>query len=108
MSDFIRREDAIKAIKRIFDQCEEIENHLPKDDPDRTGYKMFPDYMTVWKYLYQLQSIEQKEQTAKVENQHYEYSPYAYELMGNCKNCGETVRLGEKFCHECGTRLEWK
>ena len=27
---------------------------MPKGDPDRTGYKMYPDYMTVWKYLHQL------------------------------------------------------
>ena len=54
----ISRQQAIDAIDRIFDRCEEIEAHLPEDDPDRTGYKMFPDYMIVWKYLHQLPSAQ--------------------------------------------------
>jgi len=58
MADLIDRQAAIDALDRIFDQCEEIEAHLPKGDPDRTGYKMYPDYMTVWKYLHQLPSAE--------------------------------------------------
>ena len=58
MSDLIDRQAAMDALARIFDQCEEIEAHLPKGDPDRTGYKMYPDYMTVWKYLHQLPSAE--------------------------------------------------
>ena len=58
MSDLIDRQAAIDALDRIFDQCEEIDAHLPKGDPDRTGYKMYPDYMTVWKYLHQLPSAE--------------------------------------------------
>lgn len=58
MSDLIRRADAIEALDQIFDRCEEIEAHLPEGDPDRTGYKMYPDYMTVWKYLHQLPSAQ--------------------------------------------------
>ena len=53
MSDLISRQAAIEALDQIFDRCEEIEAHLPEGDPDRTGYKMYPDYMTVWKYLHQ-------------------------------------------------------
>ena len=52
------------------------------------------------------------ERTAKVVNQYRDYLPYARfmadELRGNCENCGETVWNGEKFCHECGSRLEWE
>ena len=58
MSDLISRQAAIDALDRIFDRCEEIEAHLPEGDPDRTGYKMYPDYMTVWKYLHQLPSAQ--------------------------------------------------
>ena len=58
MSDLISRQAAIDALDQIFDRCEEIEAHLPKGDPDRTGYKMYPDYMTVWKYLHQLPSAQ--------------------------------------------------
>ena len=53
-TDCISRQAAIDALDQIFDRCEEIEAHLPEGDPDRTGYKMYPDYMTVWKYLHQL------------------------------------------------------
>lgn len=58
MSDLIDRQAAINALARIFDQCEEIEAHLPKGDPDITGYKMYPDYMIVWEYLHQLPSAQ--------------------------------------------------
>ena len=58
MNDTIYRQAAIDALDRIFDRCEEIEAHLPEGDPDRTGYKMYPDYMTVWKYLHQLSSTQ--------------------------------------------------
>lgn len=53
MANLISRQEALNALQRIFNQCEEIESHLPKDDPDRTGYKMYPDYLTVWNYLHQ-------------------------------------------------------
>ena len=58
MDDLISRQAAIDALDRIFDRCEEIEAHLPEGDPDRTGYKMYPDYMIVWKYLRQLPSAQ--------------------------------------------------
>lgn len=28
--------------------------------------------------------------------------------FGNCGNCGETVSHNQKYCHECGARLEWE
>lgn len=58
MDDLIDRRSAIDALDRIFDRCEEIEAHLPEGDPDRTGYKMYPYYMTVWKYLHQSPSAQ--------------------------------------------------
>ena len=39
-NDLISRQDAIDALERIFDRCEEIEAHLPEVDPDRVGYKI--------------------------------------------------------------------
>lgn len=58
MDDLISRQAAIDALDQIFDRCEEIEVHLPEGDPDGTGYKMYPDYMIVWKYLHQLPSAQ--------------------------------------------------
>lgn len=58
MDDTISRAGAIDALERIFDRCEEIEAHLPEGDPDRVGYKMYPDWLKVWKYLHRLPSAQ--------------------------------------------------
>lgn len=63
MDDLISRQAAIDALDQILDRCEEIEAHLSEGDPDRTGYKMYPDYMTVRKYLYQMPSAQAKSDT---------------------------------------------
>ena len=57
-NSLVKRQAAIDALDQIFDRCEEIEAHLPEGDPDRTGYKMYSDYVTVWKYLHQLPSAQ--------------------------------------------------
>ena len=66
MDDLISNRAAVDALERIFDRCEEIEAHFPDGDPDKTGYKMFPDYITVWKYLHQLSSVERFSQKEKL------------------------------------------
>lgn len=53
MSNSISRQEAIDALKNIFDRCEEINLHLQNGDTDKDDYKMYPDYLTVWKYLNQ-------------------------------------------------------
>ena len=49
MTDYIKREDAIEAIDRILNYCEEIDLHLPKEE--QSGYKMLNDYLAVSRYL---------------------------------------------------------
>lgn len=56
MNDLISRQAAIEALERIFNFCEEIDAHLPEDE--KSGYKMFPDYMAVRTFLTQLPSAE--------------------------------------------------
>ena len=54
--------------------------------------------------------------TAKVEDTQVEWGDdeYVNDRMGdmyyygNCGNCGETVSHNQKYCHECGARLEWE
>lgn len=56
------------------------------------------------------------ERTAKVENIQVEWGDdeYVNDRMGamyhygDCGNCGETVSHNQKYCHECGARLEWE
>lgn len=96
-SDTISRSAAIDALDRIFDRCEEIEAHLPEGDPDRTGYKMYPDYMTVWKYLHQLPSSNK--------SGHWVMNPS--EVAGDgyyiCSNCNNDVYDATDFCPNCGS-----
>ena len=67
VGDMVSRQAAVDALDQIFDRCEEIEAHLPEGDPDRTGYKMYPDYMTVWKYLHQLPSAQPEQRYTEEE-----------------------------------------
>lgn len=105
MNDLISRQAAIDALERIFDRCEEIEAHLPDGDPDKTGYKMFPDYMTVWKYLRQLPSAERRGRWIDIDSETYTWKV-------RCSNCGaersmmSTQGRYPKFCEECGARME--
>ncbi len=41
--------NALEALERILNYCEEIDLHLP--EAERSGYKMLPDYETVRKVL---------------------------------------------------------
>lgn len=100
--DTISRQAAIDALERIFNQCEEIEAHLPDGDPDKTGYKMFPDYMTVWKYLRQLPSAERRGRWIfNIDDKGWSWDkPYM------CDQCGEWVEKVFKFCPNCGAKMQ--
>lgn len=56
ISGLVDKKEAISALERIYDNCEEIDAHLPDGDPDKSGYKMFQDYITLWKFLSSLPS----------------------------------------------------
>lgn len=45
----ISKEQALEAIERIFNYCEEIDLHIPEDE--RTGYNMLPDVQLVERYI---------------------------------------------------------
>ena len=107
MNDTISRQAAIEALERIFNQCEEIEAHLPDGDPDKTGYKMFPDYMTVWKYLHQLQSAERHGRWVRGDEMaDYPRVPYnPWETYCSC--CGEIMEQShDNFCGNCRAKMD--
>ena len=106
MSDTISKQDAIDELERIFDRCEEIEAHLPEGDPDRVGYKMYPDWFKVWNYIFQLPSAQPERKKGKwilTEDDNYEYC--------TCSECG--YQNGENwmngsdipFCAVCGADM---
>ena len=41
--------EALEALERIFNYCEEIDCHLPKEE--RTGYVMYGDYRALKHYI---------------------------------------------------------
>ena len=43
------KEEALEALERLFNYCEEIDCHLPKEE--RTGYVMYGDYKELKKYI---------------------------------------------------------
>lgn len=47
--DNITKEQALEAMNRIFNYCEEIDWHIPEDE--RTGYNMLPDVQLVERYI---------------------------------------------------------
>lgn len=50
----------LKKIDDIFNYCEEIDNHLPKEE--QTGYEMLPDIFYIQKEVHKLQQkVEQLE-----------------------------------------------
>jgi len=95
--ELITREDALNAINRIWDKCEEIEAHLPEDDPDKTGYKMIVDYLKVWKYL-----SAQPERTKRIIGK----SINGMTMWYQCESCNEPVDEKDLFCRGCGRRFE--
>lgn len=50
-----------------------------------------------------------EENVTTVQNIMEIYKPVAIEhyLEGNCDNCYETVYDHQKYCHNCGYKLEW-
>ena len=54
----------LKKIDDIFNYCEEIDNHLPKEE--QTGYRMLPDIFYIQKEVHKLQQkVEQLENIRK-------------------------------------------
>lgn len=47
--DNITKEQALEAMNRIFNYCEEIDWHIPEEE--RTGYHMLPDVQLVERYI---------------------------------------------------------
>lgn len=43
------KKQALEAMERIFNYCEEIDLHLPENE--RTGYNMLPDVQLVERYI---------------------------------------------------------
>lgn len=59
-------EDALDALERIFNYCEEIDNNIPKDE--RTGYNMLPDVFVIQEVLTNCQLTSRKNENKKHSN----------------------------------------
>ena len=59
----------LKKIDDIFDYCEEIDNHLPKEE--QTGYRMLPDIFYIQK---EVRNLQQKVEQLENENEYLKMS----------------------------------
>ena len=59
----------LKKIDDIFDYCEEIDNHLPKEE--QTGYRMLPDIFYIQK---EVRNLQQKVKQLEKENEYLKMS----------------------------------
>ena len=111
MNDLISKQEAIDALENIFNRCEEIKWHLQDGDPDKDDYEMYPDYLTVWKYLNQ--NEDHGVDTIRVV--HGRWIPQGdIDIDGNqnyqcsiCR-CGEyhSPKVVVRYCWNCGARME--
>lgn len=105
MSNTISRQEAIDALENIFNRCEEIKWHLQDGDTDKDDYKMYPDYLTVWKYLNQ--DEDHGADTVPVRHGKwiiYVISPFDGEDV-KCSECGQHGCAPYwDYCPYCGSK----
>jgi len=97
-----KHEEIRDVFDRVFNYCEEIDNHLPKEH--QTGYKMLPDVIKINNFIYDYEKSLKKETPVKV----------SIEGMGTryCSICGmsylhNTFGNENKYCGYCGVKLDW-
>ena len=65
----MREKGILKKIDDIFNYCEEIDNHLPKEE--QTGYRMLPDIFYIQK---EVRNLQQKVEQLENENEYLKMS----------------------------------
>ena len=106
MSDLVSRKKVMAALEKV----ERV--HPYKVWGDRDSYSPYNEGWSdaVCLMEHDLVLLPDAPETVKVENIHEEYSleGICFLTYGDCERCGATVQLGDKFCCECGAKLEWK
>ena len=78
----------LKKIDDIFNYCEEIDNHLPKEE--QTGYEMLPDIFYIRKEVRNLQQkVEQLENIRKEAIEYVYKHIQEYDVDGTFTNLDE-------------------
>lgn len=95
---------ALEALDRIFNYCEEIDLHIPKEE--QTGYKMNDDVAIIREALFESQKIGHWIRWYD-EVEHKTYT----EIIPHCK-CSECNKeysphtsLFIKYCSQCGAKM---
>lgn len=104
------RIDAIDALDRIFNYCEEIDHHIPEEE--RTGYKMFPDVMKISTFL-RLTVTDLTERDIPKPRFQTRCGVCDLELnecdWGDEDWClSDNIEENYKYCPRCGQRIDWK
>ncbi len=77
MSKYLNADEILEAIDRIFNYCEEIDCHLPKEE--QTGYKMYPDITVIKEFIRNIPEIVRCK-----ECKYYKYNKY-YQTYCCCR-----------------------
>lgn len=104
------RKQAIEALGRIHNYCEEIDYHCPEEE--RTGYKMLPDVLLISNFLHLTVSNLAERDIPKARFQcrcgvcdldlnEIEFG--AVEIETN-----EQLRTHYRYCPRCGQRIDWE
>ena len=95
--------EAVEAINRIFDNCEEINLRIPDGDPDKNDYRMISDFFTILRYLRQTELLENS-------RQHGEWVSVFDEDEARCSVCGVEYfcpsSRGYHYCPNCGAQMQ--
>lgn len=94
------RKEALNAVERVFNYCEEIDLHLPKEE--QSGYKMLNDIRLIRGYILE----NPNDARWRVHDAHSNI--YGAKKI-ECSNCGEIVMVrhieDEWFCRHCGADM---
>lgn len=104
------RKQAIESLDRIHNYCEEIDNHIPKEE--RTGYKMLPDVLLISDFLRLTVSNLAERDIPKARFQcrcgvcdldlnEVEFGTVEIET-------NEQLRTHYRYCPRCGQRIDWE
>lgn len=101
---------AIEALDRIFDNCEEIDLHLPEEE--KSGYKMLPDINFIHSYLsLTVDRLAERE----IPKARFQTRCGVCDLWLNECDWGDedwclsdNRREHYKYCPRCGQRIDWE
>lgn len=104
------RREAIEALDRIFNYCEEIDHHIPEEE--RTSYKMYPDVVKISNFLrLSVSNLTERD----IPKARFQCRCGICDLDLNECDWGDedwclsdNLQENYKYCPRCGQRIDWE